>query len=84
VLSAVGPKSVTSSEAESALRGNALSKDNLEKAAEAIIAASDPQSDSRGSAAFKRTMLHSLFIKAADIAISRARGNQITGAHEYV
>ncbi|MCK5432372.1 MAG: hypothetical protein KAJ03_06480, partial [Gammaproteobacteria bacterium] len=71
-------------EAESALRGNALSKDNLEKAAEAIIAASDPQSDSRGSAAFKRTMLHSLFIKAADIAISRARGNQITGAHEYV
>ena len=84
VLSAVGPRSVTSDEAESVLRGNPLSNDKLEKAAEAIIAASDPQSDSRGSAAFKRTMLHSLFLKAADIAISRARGHHITGAHEYV
>jgi len=84
VLNAVGPRPVTSVEAEAVLRGNPLSKDNLEKAAEAIIAASDPQSDSRGSASFKRAMLHSLFIKAANIAISRARGNTINGAHEYV
>jgi len=84
VLSAAGPKPVISEEAEAVLRGNSLSKDNLEKAAEAIIAASDPPSDSRGSASFKRTMLHSLFMKAANIAIDRARGNNIIGAHEYV
>lgn len=83
VLSASGPRPVTSDEAETVLRGNKLTKDNLEKAAEAIIAASDPPSDSRGSAAFKRTMLHSLFMKVANIAISRARGNNIIGAHEY-
>jgi carbon-monoxide dehydrogenase medium subunit len=84
VLSAAGPRPVTSDEAEAVLRGNKLTKDNLEKAAEAIISASDPQSDSRGSAAFKRTMLHSLFLKAANIAICRANGNNIIGAHEYV
>jgi aerobic carbon-monoxide dehydrogenase medium subunit len=84
VLSAAGPRPVTSDEAEAVLRGNTLTNDNLEKAAEAIIAASDPTPDSRGSASFKRTMLHSLFIKAANIAISRARGNNIIGAHEYV
>lgn len=84
VLSAAGPRPVTSDEAEAVLKGNTLSKDNLEKAAEAIIAASDPPSDSRGSASFKRTMLHSLFIKAANIAISRARGNKDTGAQVYV
>jgi carbon-monoxide dehydrogenase medium subunit len=84
VLSAAGPRPVTSNEAESVLRGNALTKGNLDKAAEAIIAASDPPSDSRGSSAFKRTMLHSLFIKAANIAISRAHGKNITGAQVYV
>jgi len=84
VLSASGPRPVTSDEAEAVLKGNSLSKNNLENAAEAIIAASDPPSDTRGSAAFKCTMLHSLFIKAANNAISRARGNNINGAHEYV
>ncbi len=84
VLSAAGPRPVTSVEAEAILRGNTLSKGNIEKAAEAIIAASDPPSDSRGSSAFKRSMLHSLFLKAANIAISRANGNNITGAQVYV
>ncbi len=84
VLSAAGPRPVTSDEAEAVLRGNTLSRDNLEKAAEAIIAASDPPSDSRGSASFKRTMLHSLFMKAANIAINRAHGQNIIGAQVYV
>lgn len=84
VLSAVGPRPVISGEAEAVLRGNSLSKDNLEKAAEAIIAAADPVCDARGSAQFKRAMLHSLFNKAAYTAINRARGRQINGGHEYV
>lgn len=84
VLGAAGPRPVISSEAESILRGNTITRANLEKAAEAIIAESDPPSDIRGSAGFKRTMLHSLFMQAADIAINRARGNRVQGVHEYV
>ncbi len=75
VLSSSGPRPVTSDEAETELKGKVLSKENLERAAEAIIACSDPPSDSRGSAQFKRSMLRSLFKKAADTAIRRAQGN---------
>ncbi len=84
VLSAAGPRPVTSEEAETQLRGKPLTRENLQKAAEAIIAASDPPADSRGSVQFKRAMLGSLFKKAADIAIGRARGTQIDGNHDYV
>ena len=84
VLSAVGPRPVTSSEAEAQLRGQALTKENLQNAAEAIIEASDPPSDSRGSADFKRSILRSLFIKTADAAKRRAAGNQVEGSHDYV
>lgn len=84
VLSAVGPKPVTSREAESLLRGKPLTDAALKQAAEAIIAASDPPSDSRGSAGFKRTVLHSLFMKAAHTARGRAAGTQIDGSHDYV
>lgn len=84
VLSAVGPTPVTSTEAEAQLTGKPLTRENLEKAAEAIIAVSDPPADSRGSAQFKRTMLHSLFMKASETAINRARGTTIEGSHDYV
>jgi carbon-monoxide dehydrogenase medium subunit len=84
VLSAVGPRPVTSSEAEAQLRGQKLTKENLQNAAEALIAASDPPSDSRGSADFKRSILRSLFIKTAEAAQRRAAGNQIEGSHDYV
>lgn len=84
VLSAVGPKAVTSEEAESVLRGKALTQENLKKAAEAIIAASDPPSDARGSADFKRAVLRSLFMKAAETARRRCGGMQIEGIHDYV
>jgi len=84
VLGSAGPRPVVSAEAEALLRGHELSRANLEKAAEAIIACADPPSDSRGSAQFKRTMLHSLFMKAADTAIARARGKQVRGKTEYV
>ncbi|MFQ5660246.1 MAG: FAD binding domain-containing protein [Gammaproteobacteria bacterium] len=84
VLSAVGPRPVTSEEAEAQLRGQPLTRENLQKAAEAIIAESDPPSDSRGTGQFKRAMLGSLFAKAAETAIRRARGAQIDGSHNYV
>jgi carbon-monoxide dehydrogenase medium subunit len=84
VLSAVGPRPVTSAEAEACLRGKPLDAANLDRAAEAIIAASDPPSDARGSAEFKRVVLRSLFRKTAETAIRRARGSQIEGSHDYV
>ncbi|NIO84878.1 MAG: xanthine dehydrogenase family protein subunit M, partial [Candidatus Aminicenantes bacterium] len=65
VLSAVGPRPVTSAEAENELKGTSLSKENLARAAEAIIARSDPPSDIRGSAEFKKIMLQKLFFKTA-------------------
>ena len=84
VLSAVGPRPVTSSEAEAQLRGQALTRENLQNAAEAIIEASDPPSDARGSADFKRAILRSLFMKTAEAAKRRAAGSQIEGSHDYV
>lgn len=84
VLGSAGPRPVICEEAEAVLRGQELSRKNIELAAEAIISRSDPPSDSRGSASFKRSMLHSLFIKAAHTAIERARGKQVNGKTEYV
>ena len=73
-----------SEEAESLLRGKTLTKELFEQAAEAIVEASDPPADSRGTADFKRAVLRSLFIKAAHRALERAGGTQIVGRHEYV
>ncbi len=84
VLGSAGPRPVISEEAEAVLRGQVLTSNRIEQAAEAIIARSDPPSDSRGSAQFKRSILHSLFIKAANTAIERAHGSHINGKTEYV
>jgi len=83
-LGAAGPRPVTSDEAESLLRGKTLTSELLKQAAEAIVEASDPPADSRGSADFKRAILRSLFMQAAHRAIERAGGTQIMGKHEYV
>ncbi len=83
-LGASGPRPVTSKEAENLLRGKTLTGELLERAAEAIVEASDPPSDSRGTADFKRAILRSLFVKAAHRAMERAGGSQIVGSHEYV
>ena len=84
VLSAVAPRPVTSAEAEAALCGKSLNEGNLRRAAEMIIAASDPPADSRGTPEFKRAILHKLFMKAAKTALGRANGTQIDGSHNYV
>ena len=84
VLSAVAPKPVTSAAAEEILRGKSLNEENLRSAAEIIIADSDPPSDSRGTSEFKRKILHNLFMKTAQTALSRAGGTQIDGSHNYV
>lgn len=83
-LGSAGPRPVTSTAAESALRGEKLTETNLQQAAALIVDASSPPSDSRGSTAFKRAVLTNLFMKAANTAIKRCRGEQIPGSHDYV
>ncbi len=83
-LGSAGPVAVTSTDTESMLVGKVLSTELLKQAAERIVGESEPPADSRGSTAFKRDMLKSLFMKAAATAISRAGGTQIDGSHDYV
>jgi len=83
VLGAAGPVPVTSKAVEKQLIGQTLTEDNLKQAAEALVELSDPPSDSRGSADFKRAILGSLFMKAANTAMQRAGGETITGSHDY-
>ncbi|MGH8211317.1 MAG: FAD binding domain-containing protein [Steroidobacteraceae bacterium] len=84
VLGSAGSRPVTSTEAEQFLRGKVLTGENIEQAADALVAASDPPTDARGSAAFKRTMLRSLLLRAAQNAMRRSQGAQIDGRHDYV
>ena len=84
VLGAAGPVPVTSRQVEQQLIGQPLTEKNLSQAAEALVELSDPPSDSRGSSEFKRAMLRSLFMRAANRAMQRAGGEKITGSHDYV
>ena len=56
----------------------------LEKAADTLVAQSNPPGDVRGSTEFKRNILKGLFVQAAERALSRAKGEQIVGSHNYV
>ena len=83
-LGAAGPVPVTSAEIEQSLVGQPLTDDKLQQAGAALVELSDPPTDARGSAEFKRTMLRSLFLRAAHTAMRRARGETVTGSHDYV
>lgn len=82
-LGASGSKAVVSEEAEAVLRGQPLTRENIQKAAEIIVAASNPPADARGSEAFKRAMLRSLVVESVERAQARAGGEQIKGEHRY-
>lgn len=83
-LGSAGLTTITSKEAEDILRGHALTDANIDKAAEAIVAAAEPVPDQRGSEDFKRAVLRTLVKRAVDIAVRRCRGETIEGHHEYV
>lgn len=84
VLGAAGPVPVTSAEIEQSLVGEPLTDNKLQQAGTALVELSDPPTDARGSAAFKRAILHSLFMRAAHTAIQRAGGETVSGSHDYV
>ena len=83
VLGCVGLTAIKAKDAETALRGQRVTEKTIATAVEAARAAADPQSDMRGSADYKRTLAGSLVKRALDIAVRRARGEQIEAGHIY-
>jgi len=84
VLGCVGLTAIRASDAEAALIGKKLTTKTIETAAEAAMAAADPQSDMRGSAEYKRALVRVLVKRATHIAARRARGEHVEASHEYV
>jgi len=82
-LGCVGLTAIKAEEAEAALRGQPISEKTLSATAEAARAAADPQSDMRGSADYKRRLIGALVRRAIDIAVRRARGEQVEASHVY-
>jgi carbon-monoxide dehydrogenase medium subunit len=82
-LGCVGLTAIRPKDAEAALRGQLLTEKTIARAMEAARGAADPQSDMRGSADYKRTLVGALVKRAIEIAVRRARGEQIEVGHIY-
>ncbi len=82
-LGCVGLTPVRATNAETALRSQILNDKTISAAAEAARSAADPQPDMRGSAEYKRQLVVALLKRAIQIAVRRARGEQVEGAHLY-
>lgn len=82
-LGCVGLIPVNVKDGVSVMRGQPLTKKAVALAADAARAAADPQSDTRGSADYKRTLVAALVKRAIDIAVRRARGEQVAASHIY-
>jgi len=84
VLGCVGLTPVVAAEAAAALRGQAITPHAIERAADAAMAAADPQPDVRGSVDYKRLLVRVLVRRALLAALARARGEHVEVSHEYV
>ena len=82
-LGCVGLTAIKAKDAEAALRGQPITEKTVAAAVEAAGAAADPQTDMRGSADYKRTLVGALVKRAIDIAVRRARGEQVEVSHIY-
>jgi carbon-monoxide dehydrogenase medium subunit len=82
-LGCVGLTAIRATNAETALKGQQLIEKTIARAVEASRAAADPQSDMRGSADYKRTLVGALVRRAIEIARRRARGEQVEVGHIY-
>jgi aerobic carbon-monoxide dehydrogenase medium subunit len=84
VLGCVGLMAIRAKRAEDELRGKKIDGKAIQRVAEAAREAAEPQSDMRGSADYKRTLVGALVKRAIGIAARRARGERIEAGHEYV
>jgi carbon-monoxide dehydrogenase medium subunit len=73
-LTAVGPKAIEATNAEEAIAGQKLSDGPaLERAAMLAAEASDPMSDIRGTAEYKRSLVRLMVVRALKLAYRRAQ-----------
>ena len=84
VLGCVGLTAIRAKSAEGELRGKKVDGKTIQRAAEAAREVAEPQSDMRGSADYKRTLVTALVKRALGIAVRRARGERVEAGHEYV
>jgi len=82
-LGSVGLTPIVATQAAAALTGQAITPLAIERAAEAAMAAADPQPDLRGSADYKRVLVGALTRRALLAALARARGERVEMGHEY-
>ena len=82
-LGCVGLTAIKARDAEAALRGQRITDKTIAASMEAARAAADPQSDMRGSADYKRALVGALVKRAIEIAVRRARGEQVEVGHIY-
>jgi len=82
-LGCVGLTAILAKDAAAALRGGPVTEKTIVAAVDAARAAADPQSDMRGSAEYKRVLVGALVKRAIEIAIRRARGEQVEVSHIY-
>jgi aerobic carbon-monoxide dehydrogenase medium subunit len=75
-LTNVGPYPIKARDAEQALLGKSLDDTTIHQAAELAAAASQPISDTRGPAEYKRAMVRTLCVRALRKALARATGGE--------
>lgn len=73
-ITAVGVEHFCAPEAEAILRGKPATEDNFAAAGAAAAAASNPASDQRGPADYKRHLADELTRRALRLAVARAKG----------
>jgi carbon-monoxide dehydrogenase medium subunit len=82
-LGCVGLTAIRAKDAEAALRGQRITAKTMAAVVEAARATAEPQSDMRGSADYKRTLVGSLVKRVIDLAVRRARGEPVEVSHIY-
>lgn len=75
-LTNVGQAPIKARNAEQALLGKPLNDASIHQAADLAAAASQPISDTRGPADYKRDMVHTLTVRALRKALARATGGE--------
>ncbi len=73
-LTNVGPAPIKARDAEQFLLGQPLDEQTILRATDLVAAASQPNSDLRGPAEYKRAMVHTLTSRALHKASARAKG----------
>ena len=75
-LTNVGPTPIKARDAEQSLLGKPLDDASIHQAADLAAAASQPSSDTRGPAEYKRAMVRTLTVRALRKALARATGGE--------